>query len=288
MPDDLSIQFIPAVGARTFLLEQESDYDWLVPGLFERGDRVIFTGGEGKGKSTLMRQMAIQISLGIHPFTLEAIGARSVLFIDLENSRKQIRRALTKIVGEYELEDQMLQIATWPSGVDLTDPRQQLAFTKIMNDTLPDVVFIGPMYKMAPHLETEEQSSKLSSFLDMIRSQYNVCLVMESHQPHQVVADGRRYRPERPFGSSLWLRWPEFGICIEDDGTLRHWRGARDADREWPIKLRKHGDEWPWELDSRKCFVCDARLEDQQEKYCSPTCRNVGKQRDFRARARVR
>src|SRR5690606_18386294 len=40
------------------ILAEPEEYDWLVEGLLERGDRVLFTGTEGFGKSTLCRQVS--------------------------------------------------------------------------------------------------------------------------------------------------------------------------------------------------------------------------------------
>lgn len=282
----LAIKFDPPTGFRTLLSEPDPEYDWLIPGVLERGDRLILTGGEGKGKSTLLRQIAIQLALGIHPFTLEAIGARSVLFIDLENSRTQIRREMKKIAGGRMPSDEMLQICNWNAGINLNDSAQRIAFSDVLADTLPDVIIGGPTYKMAPDLETETASSQLTSFLDSQRVVLKFALLLESHQPHQVFVDKKAYRPERPFGSSLWLRWPEFGYCLEDGGALRPWRGARDADRSIPLKL-KRGDEWPWMVDERECLICGNELGAKQTKYCSPACSATGRKRDERARERM-
>ena len=35
----------------------------------------------------------------------------------------------------------------------------------------------------------------------------------------------------RPYGASIWMRWPEFGLHITDTGQLKHWRGDRDEAR---------------------------------------------------------
>jgi hypothetical protein len=57
----------------------------------------------------------------------------------------------------------------------------------------------------------------------------------------------------RPFGSSLWKRWPEFGYCLkltrDSDFHARMchlipWRGPRD-ERDWPAGLAA-GGSWPW------------------------------------------
>ncbi len=50
------------------LLKLNVTYDWLVPNLLERKDRLIVTGGEGSGKSYLLRQMAVMMASGMHPF----------------------------------------------------------------------------------------------------------------------------------------------------------------------------------------------------------------------------
>jgi hypothetical protein len=57
-------------------------------------------------------------------------------------------------------------------------------------------------------------------------------------------------------GSSLLLRWPEFGYGIKPfaepdaNGRVRHvkverWRGDRDS-RDWPTQL-EWGNPWPWQ-----------------------------------------
>ena len=41
------------------VLAQDVSYDWAIPGLLERGDRLILTGSEGGGKTTMLRQIAV-------------------------------------------------------------------------------------------------------------------------------------------------------------------------------------------------------------------------------------
>jgi replicative DNA helicase len=62
-----------------------------------------------------------------------------------------------------------------------------------------------------------------------------------------------KHRPTRPIGSSLWMRWPEFGIGIRptsEETRLRtvdveSWRGPR-AQRPWPRRMEEGADGWPW------------------------------------------
>ena len=278
------VQFPSPQDINDFLAESDEEYKWLIPGLLEFGDRVILTGNEGRGKSTLMRQFAVQIASGISPFSLDSIEPRRVLFIDLENPKRLLRRKLKDIQNISVPRDRLL-VQGWPGGLDLTQVSHQQVLLDIFVSFFPDLVIIGPMYKMAPNLETEAGSALLSSLLDQWRTVFDFGVIMESHQPHAVVTKEKNFRPERPFGSSLWLRWPEFGLCLEDDGRLRHWRGPRDI-REWPDKLR-WGDQWPWMIDRRICLVCENELSDKQQKYCSRRCADAAHKRDQRSQERL-
>src|SRR5690606_22342154 len=72
--------------------EEDAPEDWVIPGILARQERVIFTGGEGAGKTTLVRQMAILSAAGINPFTFEDIPPVNVLVIDAENSKRQWKK----------------------------------------------------------------------------------------------------------------------------------------------------------------------------------------------------
>ena len=90
--------------------------------------------------------------------------------------------------------------------------------------------------------------------LDRCRAAANCALILEAHAGHTTSADGMRH--VRPTGSSLWLRWPEFGYGLragaDFDPHTRQvqfvpWRGDR-SERDWPKSLRAGGD-WPWVRD---------------------------------------
>jgi len=103
-------------------------------------------------------------------------------------------------------------------------------------------------------------------------------LITEAHAGH---ASGENGRGLRPAGSSLFLRWPEFGMGmrpkdrtadLEDamrEVVLRAWRGAR-SERSWPTELVRNADPngWPWvdpnvaHLRSVPSFVPDSYGDD--------------------------
>jgi hypothetical protein len=234
---------VPDPDIDTFLNEDEPEYDWVIPDTLEREDRVILTGLEGKGKSTLLRQIALQAATGIHPFTGDPMPAARVLLIDLENSRRQVRRKLRamRLVAGDELIPANLRIIVKADGIDLLDDREVnwLELRIVANE--PEIVIIGPLYKLHGGDPTEEKPAKaVSDVLDRFRVHYGFALLMETHCPHAV--NGKTI--ERPYGASLWKRWPEFGLYLSPEGQLRHWRGERD-ERNWPAVLTRGGD-WPW------------------------------------------
>lgn len=290
---ELPYKLSSPIKIKEFLAQEEQPYDWLIPGLLERGDRFILTGGEGMGKSTLLRQMAIQIAAGIHPFTHEKIPARRVLFIDLENPTRILRRKMQEIIGDTEIVDGNLKVAAWPTGIDLREGLARQLFSTMVREELPDILFIGPIYKMWDgSLESDEESKALAKYLDRLRADWNPCLFIEAHQPHASVAAGKKdRRPPRPIGSSLWIRWPEFGYCLFDGGELVPWRGARD-ERDWPKKLKKHGETWPWEIANEKmgpefCIKCGEEIPETyaSDTYCSKKCGDAYRKAEQRKRS---
>jgi 5S rRNA maturation endonuclease (ribonuclease M5) len=240
-----------------FLATEDDEYDWIVPGLLERGDRLMLTGFEGLGKSMLTRQLAVTIAAGIHPFRwATTTEPRRVLFIDCENSERQSRRkfrplAHASVRSRHRVPDGGMRLIHKPNGLDLTRKDDEDWLLEQVTAHQPDVLFIGPFYRLHnANLNDELPARRTVSVLDRARNSVGCALVIESHAGH---GNSVHERDVRPVGSSLLLRWPEFGYGIspiEKDKryvNLRAWRGPRD-EREWPKRLM-WGDPqgWPWE-----------------------------------------
>lgn len=252
---------LPAPTLQEFLDEPEPEHDWLVPGLLERGDRVIVTSSEGGGKSTLLRQFGVQAAAGIHPFALDDIDPVKVVLLDLENSRRHVRRQLRplRITAGSRLDPTRLVVSVASEGIDLLREEGRMALDDLLGRTIPDLFIVGPLYKLATgDPKDEEQAQAVRTVLDGHRAAYGCALLIEAHQPY--ATGGGRARPLRPYGASLWSRWPEFGIAITDRHELLHWRGARD-ERQWPAAL-KRGGEWPWTVQTDPRAVTFARILD--------------------------
>jgi len=241
----------------TPFLETDVDlsYDWVIPNVLERQERVIVVAAEGAGKTTLARQVALMSAAGIHPFRRDAMKPARTLMIDLENPERIIRRTSMRIYDKikwYDKHESMdAHLLMKPDGVNLLTASDRSLVEEYVATIEPDIVFFGPLYKafIDPGGRTAESVSiEIAKFLDYIRHTYNCALWIEHHAP---LGSGGQ-RDLRPFGSAVWSRWSEFGIALAPDPTdpelieFKHYRGQREA-REWPA-LCKRGTTWPFEV----------------------------------------
>lgn len=259
IPQDLS----PPPNVFDFL-DRNMSYRWLVPGWLERQDRLILTSIEGGGKSLLLRQLGVQMAAGIHPWRDERPDPVRVLIVDCENSERLIWRRLHHLIDiiadlnrNLRLGDQpivfdpdRLRVEVRPGGVDLLSRADRRWFTGRVASARPDVLITGPLYKLfVGSVKDEEQQAEIASYLDRLRAEFDLAIMLEAHAP--LGNDGGPRRTLRPIGSGLWLRWPEFGFGLRKSPDTpglwewEPWRPPRDDDRTWPTRLYR-GGRWPW------------------------------------------
>jgi AAA domain/Bifunctional DNA primase/polymerase, N-terminal len=248
---DIPLQRRTTPNLTELLDSMEPEYEWRVPHLLERGDRVVLTGKEGYGKSTLLRQIGLGAAMGLNTLSTDILNRHHtplrVLLIDLENSLRQLRREFRKQLRAADDEHQTEMRARFfveshPEGLVLNDTRDRdkdrAWLLEIVEATEPDILILGPIYKMIDGDPSDEQPNRdLVKWLDSVRIAYDLVLLLEAHTPHNAV---------RPYGWSGWKRWPEFGIHLHQDGRLEHWRAMRE-ERPWPTHLARGGEEnWLW------------------------------------------
>lgn len=254
-----------------FLHGDDDPYDWVIPGLLERTDRLVLTGFEGLGKSSLLRQVAVCAAAGIHPFTGDRVPPQRVLIFDCENSRTKMRRELRPLVLAAQrrtgVTDLPLFVEARPSGLDLTRPEDEADLIRSVTAVQPALLVTGPSYRLhAKNPNDEEVARAVTVVLDRAREVARTSVILEAHSGH---GNGDNTRPVRPVGSSLWLRWPEFGYGLRpvDDEPpesrvvdLVAWRGPRD-ERDWPTRLRP-GGVMPWRCETGS-ELASVREEDE-------------------------
>lgn len=233
----------------------DTDREWLIEPFLERRERMLIVAAAGIGKSVFMRQVAIASACGVNPFLLEEMKPLRTLTVDLENPDGILRRSLARmdrLARQRPLFDQH-RAALWhePTGINLRSPAGLDAFDQALAWSQPDLVAIGPLYKLfrkEPRESDEEAALDVLARLDDLRGRYGFAVVIEHHAPHGTEL--------RPFGSSVLQRWPEFGPALSipqkaDDGDRSRlewgeWRGPREI-RPWPRTILHGGPmQWPW------------------------------------------
>lgn len=232
----------------------DAGYDWVIPDLLERGDRLIITGFEGLGKSTWLRQIVILAAAGIHPMRLSPMEPVTALVVDAENSERQWRRKSAQMAaqaGRNGQRDPCDHVHLSCNGrLDLTRAKDLEAIHRKLDELEPDLVMIGPLYKLVPQaLNNDTDAAPLIVALDSLRDR-GVTLLMEAHQSNE----GSNTRDLRPRGSRALVGWPEFGFGLARNADnplmvdILRWRGDRD-ERDWPDQMLR-GGPFPW-LDER-------------------------------------
>lgn len=234
--------------------------EFVIDSTLAKGERLLLIGLEGSGKSTLLRQIAVQVSAGIHPFTgLAMKEPKKVLFIDAENQPDQTLESWQHMVGlcirhDMPVERGMLTVLEeHAGGRDLVSPEGSAWLTERVHAYRPDLVVMGPLTNLADRdLRDDEPVRRIRNAVDAARTICNSAFIMEHHAPQRASID--KVREVRPYGSSLFLKWPDYGYALKptDDPKVFEWaknRGPRVRSREWPLALREGRPstlEFPW------------------------------------------
>lgn len=203
----------------------EAARPWISKGLFKPRWRTIIVAAEGVGKGVLMRQLALHIAAGRDPWGWADEEWRfqppaRTLYVDAENPLDAIQSQF-KIASKNPdvlkdaIETGMLHLWWRENGMDLRQRRHRAEFEAVLQKVRPEIVFMGPMYKLfrrAKNEDMEQVAIEVAEVFDDLRVRYDFALVLEHHAPS---ASGGGYREIKPFGSSVWQRWPEFGIALD-------------------------------------------------------------------------
>jgi replicative DNA helicase len=254
-PDDLESATLTL---DEILAMPDADDAWVMKNMLRVGERAMFTGMEGGGKSVLMAQITIGAVMGIHTLSMGLSDHEPirVLVLDVENSLIQVRNNARKIYPILsEMTGRSSASLEWVNEryIDLANPVDAQRVVRLAKEKQPQLMVMGSVYKLATEGDKHEASfNAISRTVDRIRAETGAAVVLEAHTGHGFQNDRSKGSGMRPDGSSRWLRWPEYGMGMVPMGKqhpgiieLVPFRGARDDSVTWPRGLKRYGT-LPW------------------------------------------
>jgi DnaB-like helicase N terminal domain/AAA domain len=250
-PDDISIE--------EFLARPRNEIaPWVVHGLIRRRHKIMIVGGEGAGKSWVLRFVALCAAYGIQPFRHTKIRPVRTLIVDLENPEDALFdsfEAILKQVSGFSPQTETHARLWWrPAGINLRNRVDVAELENVIRTRRPDLVCLGPLYASYENTSKdfgwETAAREVQTVLKSLMVRYNFGLLIEDHAPQ---SDGGK-RDMRPYGSSMWRRWPDVGIGMEpvegrdDSFRLTRWRGDR-VPTDWPTWITRGSASkslWPF------------------------------------------
>lgn len=249
------------MGIQDFLTEDFPEGKVIIPGMLAEANVFVLVGPEGHGKTTLLRQIAVQCAAGIRPFTGGDMEPLRVLYLDAENPEHQqqidwrrLAGLAARNTGSPVPNDNLWIMSEWRSEPDLTTIDGQHLLYEAIANYRPHLCLMGPVQNLVGRdVKDDEVVRKFKHAINTARSICGTAFGIEHHAPHR--APGDKERQMRPYGSSLFMKWPDFGYGLkpteeEDVYDLYPFRRPRVRSRAWPERLRwgkPNTLEFPWE-----------------------------------------
>ena len=106
---------------------------------------------------------------------------------------------------------------------------------------------MGPVQNLVGNVKDDEVVRKFKHAINTARSICGTAFGIEHHALHR--APGDKERQMRPYGSSLFMKWPDFGYGLkptEEEDRLRplSFRRPRVRSRAWPERLPARRTPW--------------------------------------------
>lgn len=250
------------LGIQQFLDTEFDQGREIIPGMLAEANVALLVGGEGHGKSTLMRQIAVQCAAGLVPFTMARMPPLRVMFIDAENPEfqqqldwRRMAGLAARHTGQVIPDDNLMILSEWRVEPDLTTLEGQAWLFERIMAFRPQLCLMGPVQNLAGRdVKDDEVVRKFKHAINHARAICGTAWLIEHHAPHRQPGD--RERQMRPYGSSLFMKWPDFGYGLretEEEGKYQMYpfRRPRVRSRAWPEFIRwgtPNSMEFPWEL----------------------------------------
>jgi hypothetical protein len=232
---------------------------FVIPNVLAEGDRLLITGFEGHGKSTLCRQLAVMTAAGIHPWTLNDMPPQKVLVVDSENHPDQVLQSWKDMLGlaarhgRPVLKGMLMLQEEWDNEINIDGDEGAQWLLERIRAHRPKLCVIGPLYNLAQKdLSEHAVVGRMKQVINEARGICGTAFIMEHHAPHR--GPGDKERSVRPYGSSTFLKWPDFGYGLRpmEEKGIYEWqrtRFPRVRNRHFPEYMRwgaENSLEFPW------------------------------------------
>lgn len=201
--------------AREWCEEPDEENVEVLGPLVTEGSRVLVAGGAGDGKTTFVMQMAAAVANGSNFLGMKGCGG-PVLIVDLEQSRKTLRRRLRE--ADMRTTDKVMAYRA-PDGIDLSNSEHRDWLVETIRQGIEEqpyrMLIIDPLYKAHSGDSSEAQAMiDLLKKIDRMRSEYNFALIVPIHT--------RKIDPLRKditlhdlFGAAAFSWWPEVVLGLQ-------------------------------------------------------------------------
>lgn len=243
----VDVRPVPAVPVQCIQVEDEC-HTFLIT------DALIVTHN-----STFLRQLAVMVAAGIHPWTGKDMEPQKVLMVDSENHPDQVLESWQDMIGRAARLGRPVQRGMlilqeeWDNEVNLNESTGKRWLLERTHAHQPKLICIGPLYNLSSKdLVDHAVVNEMKSAINEARAVCGSAVIMEHHAPHR--GNGDKDRSVRPYGSSTFLKWPDFGYGLKPEELegyyeLQKTRFPRVRSRHFPGWMRwgKPGTlEWPW------------------------------------------
>jgi replicative DNA helicase len=196
---------------------------------------------------------------GIHPWTGKDMPPQKVLMVDSENHPDQVLESWQDMIGRAKRLDRPVQRGMlilqeeWDNEINLNEASGRRWLIERTNAHQPKLICIGPLYNLSSRDLAETPTvHEVKTAINEARSICGSAVIMEHHAPHR--GNGDKDRSVRPYGSSTFLKWPDFGYGLKPEDMegyyeLQKTRFPRVRSRYFPGWMRwgkPNTLEWPW------------------------------------------
>ena len=196
----------------------------------------VIDAGTGVGKTNLLLRMSRCLCEASPVLGLPIPEPRTVVYLCLEGSRRNMKRRLRKIWAGAPPEARA-RFHFAMVTLDLSDAGALEGLRQLLEKLRPDVLVLDPLRNAHPWDEnSSHEVTRLTTILDALTARYGCALLLAHHdrkRPPFVRTDAGT---DRLRGSTAFGGWLSFSLSLDPDASgtdrlLANWGKHRDAER---------------------------------------------------------